>query len=524
MAGQKAAVIFLMAMLLVASLLSGVPARAEVKLPAIFGDNMVLQQGIKVPVWGWAKPGDTVKVSIAEQKAQATAGKDGRWRLTLEPLKPGPVLEMTVASGGKSVTLRNILVGEVWLGSGQSNMGMAVSGSINHDAEIAAANYPEIRLFTVVMNPTETPQADCQGSWVVCTPKTVADFSATAYFFGRDLYKDLRVPVGLIHTSYGATSIGAWMSLESLQSDPAFKPVIAGWERAKEDHRKLVAEYETTLATWKAQAAKTKAGQPLPPEPKKPVYLPQYLPLGPYNGTIAPLIPFGLRGVIWYQGESNAGEGVVYRKLLATMIQSWRKDWGLGDFPFLIVQIANYGERKPEPVESGWALVRQAQLETLSLPKTGLAVTIDIGSAASLHPLDKPEVGRRLALIAEATVYGKKGVVYSGPLCEAMKVEGSTVRLKFSHAEGGLAVKDVPALKGFALAGADGKFFWAEAKIEGDTVALRSGKVPAPLRVRYAWADNPECNLYNKAGLPASPFEMPSSLDAPGKATNSKGR
>jgi sialate O-acetylesterase len=508
----------LLALAVVGTVLSGGPVAAEIKMPAIFGDNMVLQQGIKVPVWGWAAPGDTVKVNIANQSVQAAAGKDGRWRVNLEPLKPGAVLQMTVTSNGKGVLFKNVLVGEVWLGSGQSNMTMAVSVSASHETEVKSANYPEIRLFTVATNPTETPQADCRGSWVVCTPKTVEGFSATLYFFGLNVHKDLKTPVGLIHSSYGGTGIGSWMSLESVQSDPAFAGTITAWKAAKADHAKAVAEYEPALAAWKAQAARAKAaGQPVPPEPKKPAYLPQYLPMGLYNGMIAPLVPYGLRGVVWYQGESDAGDGVVYRKQLPAMIQDWRKSWGLGDFPFLMVQIANYKARQAEPVESSWAQIREAELETaLSVPKTGLAVAVDIGSADSIHPLDKPEVGRRLALIAEATVYGQKDVVYSGPLCEGMKIDGSTAWLKFKHVEGGLTAKDGPALKGFALAGADGKFYWAEGKIEGDTVALRSAKVAAPVRVRYAWADNPECNLYNKAGLPASPFEMPPPLAGKG--------
>jgi sialate O-acetylesterase len=491
---------------LVGVLLAAVPAEAGVKLPALFSDNMVLQQGMKLPVWGWAPPGAAVTVGVAGQTVKATADKDGAWRVVLEPLKPGPALEMTVASGSQTVRLKNVLVGEVWICGGQSNMTYAVATT----GETAQAKYPDIRLFDVPQIPADAPVQDVKAAWAPCSPQTAAQFSAVGYFFGRMIHKDLNVPVGLIHSALGATEAESWMDRKVLEADPQFKPIFDFWVGQMKEHEGNVAGAAARRAAWEKDAAKAKAeGKPLPPEPAGiPFDWGARAPGRLYNGMIVPLIPYGIRGVIWYQGESNY-VGALYRQEFAALVGSWRKSWGEGDFPFLFVQLANYGE------PWNFAVTRQAQLESLAIPHTGMAVAIDIGEPRNIHPGNKQEVGRRLALIAEATVYGKKDVAYSGPICDGMMVEGDLVRLKFQYVDGGLVAKDGPALRGFTVVGTDGKFVGAEARIDGDTVVVKCDKVKAPTRVRYAWADNPECNLYNKAGLPASPFEMPTPPEKP---------
>jgi sialate O-acetylesterase len=503
---RKSLGVFLAALCAAWTILAATPARAEVKLPALIGDNMVLQEGLKVPIWGWAAPGQAVTVSIAGQAVRATADKAGHWRVTLEPLKPGPALEMTVAGGGKTITVKNILVGEVWICGGQSNMTHPVALT----GEADKAKYPEIRLFDVPPIPADAPVEDVKAAWAPCSPQTASQFSAIGYFFGRMIHKDLKVPVGLIHSALGATEAESWMDPKVLEADPQFKPIFKFWEGQRREHEGNVAGATARRAAWEKEAAKAKAeGKPLPPGPIPiPFDWSVRFPGRLYNGMIVPLIPYGIRGVIWYQGESNY-VGALYRQEFAALIESWRKAWGQGDFPFLFVQLANYAE------PWNFAVTRQAQLESLAVPHTGMAVTIDIGEAHNIHPGNKLEVGRRLGLIAEATVYGKKDVVYSGPICDGMKVEGNKVRLKFQHVDGGLVAKDGPALKGFAVAAADGKFVGAEARIDGETVVVSSDQVAVPVYVRYAWADNPECNLYNKAGLPASPFGMPTPPEKP---------
>jgi sialate O-acetylesterase len=487
-------------------------AQADVKLPAIIGSNMVLQADMKDPIWGWADAGEKVAVSLGDQKAEATADSGGKWQVRLAAMKAGTgPLVMTVA-GKNTLKLENILVGEVWVCSGQSNMEMSVKSSNDSEKEIAEAKYPKIRIFMVAKATSATPLTDCKGQWIECTPETVPNFSAVGYFFGRMLHKDLSVPVGLIGSNWGGTPAESWTSRETLEADADLKATITRFQSQIDNYAKAKEDWEKVkdkkLADWKAQADKAKAEgkqQPRRPEgPRDPAANPNR-PSTLYNGMIAPLVPYGIRGAIWYQGESNAGRPVEYRKLFPAMITDWRKHWGEGDFTFLFVQLANFMARKTEPAESGWAALREAQTMTLSLPKTGMAVIIDIGDAGNIHPKDKQNVGKRLALAAEAGTYGKD-VVYSGPMYESMKVEGDKVRLKFKHVGGGLMAKGGEKLTGFAVAGEDKKFVWADAKIEGDAVVVSAKDVAKPVAVRYAWADNPECNLYNKADLPAVPF------------------
>ncbi len=496
-------------------------AFADVKLPAVVGDNMVLQQGRKVSIWGWAEPGEEVMVSVSwhSMKWAVTTDKDGKWVFKMDSPKAGGPYEMTVA-GQNTITIKNIMVGEVWVCSGQSNMQWGVKQSANAEQEIAEANYPDIRLFTVERKVAEQPQADCVGSWTLCSPETVPDFSAVAYFFGRQLHKELDVPIGLVHTSWGGTPAESWTRREALEADEDFAPILTRYDDAIAKYPQAKKEYEQKLEEWKQAVEKAKAeGEKAPRRPGAP-FGPDnpHSPAGLYNAMIAPLIPYGIQGAIWYQGESNAGRAYQYRKLLPAMIKNWRDDWDQGDFPFLFVQLANFRAVDPEPGESEWAELREAQSRTLALPNTGMAVIIDIGDANDIHPENKQDVGKRLALWALAKTYGQK-LVYSGPIYKSMTVEGSKIVLRFDHVDGGLVASPDEPLKGFAIAGEDRKFVWADAKINGDTVVVSSDKISEPVAVRYAWADNPVCNLYNKEVLPASGFRTD---DWPGVTVDNK--
>ncbi len=466
--------------------------RAELKLHALFSDGMVLQSDFASPVWGTVEPGEEITVSIAGQKKSAKAGADGKWSVKLDPLKSGGPHELTVA-GRNSITVRDVLVGEVWICSGQSNMEWTVNGSLNPADEKAAATYPKIRHFLVPKKQAETPQADVVGAWKLCSPETVGGFTAVGYFFGRELHQKLGVPIGLIHTSWGGTAAEVWTSKRVLEGTELLKPLVESYAKRMENYEKQTAGFKE--ATEKAKAE----GKPAPKAPGKPM-MPSCL----YNGMIANVLPYGIKGAIWYQGESNAGRAKEYQTLFPAMIKNWREDWGQGDFPFGFVQLANFKARKNQPADSDWAELREAQTMTLSLPKTGMAVIIDIGDAADIHPKNKQDVGRRLALWAQSQVYGKE-LVYSGPLFDSVKVEDGKLRVAFKHAGSGLQAKG-EKLTGFAVAGEDREFVWADAKIDGNSVVVSSEKVSKPVAVRYAWADNPECNLYNKEGIPASPF------------------
>ena len=647
-----------------AALLLSSHLAAEIRLPAIIGDNMVLQQGRPTPIWGWSDANDTVTVSFAGQTKSTEPDANGRWQVILDPLEanatPGDLLLSSKIKNQKS-EIKNVLVGEVWLCSGQSNMQWGVGASRDAPQEIAQAKYPSIRLFTVACQTAAKPQQDCVGSWRVCSPESVPAFTAVGYFFGRKLHKELKGPIGLIGSSWGGTVAEAWTSAGTLREKlPEFAPGLDRLAGNDAEEQKAVKTYEQRNAEFQAQCKKMYAleddhataakyadpkfddsawkttklpgnweagplpavdgivwyrkslelpkgwagkeiilrpgpidevdvtwfngvevgargrsrtrevgfwnipreyrvpgklvrgganvvairvsdlvgqggpwGQPAdtmfaeladgsdatkvslagewriwpefitPPRPHNPSTpnRPSVL----YNAMIEPLVPFGVRGAIWYQGESNAGRPVQYRTLLPALIGDWRRAWQTDDFPFLVVQLANFMAAADLPQESKWAALREAQLKTLAVPKTGLAVAIDIGEAKDIHPRNKQDVGLRLALWALRDTYSKE-MTCSGPLYESMKVEGNRVRLRFAHLGGGLVAEGGP-LKRFAIAGEDRKFVWAEATIDGGTVVVSSPAVPKPVAVRYAWANNPEgCNLYNAAGLPASPF------------------
>jgi len=621
-------------------------------LHPLFTDNMVLQRDVRCPIWGWTTPGQRVTVTVAGQTVAATADADGKWVARLAPLSAGGPYTLE-ASGPQVQTLKNVLVGDVWICSGQSNMQFGMWSVNNAQQEIANANCPEIRLFTVPNVVAFEPKSLVNGQWSVCSPQTVGGFTAVGYFFGRKLNQELKVPIGLINSSWGGTIAEAWVSAEALKTMPDFAPAVDALEKLAADQKTLAVTFEQQMDQWWAKNDPGSANGPAWADPafdtagwksmdlpqnwenaglpdfdgivwfRKDVEVPEAwkgkqatLHLGPiddrdttwvsgvkvgatdtwdkardykvpadvlqpgrntiavrvldtgggggiygkpeemklegpdgatislagawlyqasnplsktsplpqrlennpnqvsvlYDGMIAPLIPLAIRGAIWYQGESNAGRAEQYARLLPTLIRDWRARFGVGDFPFLIVQLANFMAVDPEPRDDPWPNLRWSQwLTTQALPKVGLAVTIDIGDAADIHPKNKQDVGLRLALAALAIEY-RRDIEYSGPVYRAMAVEGSKVRLTFDHSGGGLVAKgeklqEGVKLQGFAIAGADKRLVWADATIDGDTVVVSSPDVAQPVAVRYAWANNPVCNLYNQAGLPAVPFK-----------------
>lgn len=632
---------------------------ADVTVGSPFQEHMVLQQGVRVPVWGEADSGKKVTVEFAGQKVEATADAQGRWRATLEPLQVSAEPQtMTIRAGQETKEIGDVLVGEVWLAGGQSNMEWSLAGARDGAKEVAAANYPQIRMFTARHRPASNPQARIDGTWAVCEPKKAGAFSAVGYFFARDLHEQLKVPIGIVHSSWGGTAAQSWTPIETLrqvksindqigkydarvtsltsadfaqkqtQSWAAYATANAAWLNSVADHTQptAAAEWkpirmpnESTLYAWhflgtmwlrkEIEIPTAWVGQDLtlglgivddvdetfvngtrvggmgygdaahgstprvynvpaslvtgnrvsllvgvmnvhsfggligPREALKlsrgdesvslagtweftpgklinrvdvprPIGMPTPLfpdvgsPSNLYNGMIAPLVPYALRGVIWYQGETNAGQPEAYRELFPALINSWREAWGASAeaMPFGFVQLANFN--KPQgaaPIESpgGWGGLRDAQFATLkNVPNTGMAVAIDIGEE-DIHPKNKQDVGHRLALWALAKTYGKD-IAYSGPIYRSAAVEGNAIRISFDHADGLTIKGDEPV--GFAIAGEDKVFYPATAKIDGDAVVVSSEKVTKPVAVRYAWATNPRCNLFNKAGLPASPF------------------
>ncbi len=490
---------------------TGASARADVTLPSIFSDHMVLQKNVALPVWGWADPGEKITVTIAGQTSTTAADASGNWKLKLAELSSEIPETMTVA-GHNTITIQDVLVGEVWLASGQSNMQLAVNAANEPWREKAEAKFPQIRGFFVERHPATTPQTKCGGKWVICSPETVGNFSAAAYFFGRDLHKALGGPVGLVQASWGGTPIETWSSMSSMEAKPELAPVLENWKKTlvPYDEPKAQAQFVRAMENWTKMSEKLKAeGKPVPPQPQKKgePRLDKNYPANLFNGMIAPIIPYAIRGAIWYQGENNAANDLakLYSIQLASMIQDWRQRWDEGDFPFAWVQLPNFHPRTDNPVEtSNWCVVRECMLKTLAVKNTGMAITLDVGEANNIHPKNKQAVGHRLALWALAKVYGKD-IPYSGPLPDGHVIKGDEIILSFRHANGGLVAKGGD-LKGFAIAGEDKKWVWAKARIEGDKVIVSSPEVKSPKAARYAWAPNPDCNLYNAADLPASQF------------------
>ena len=443
---------------------------------------MVLQQEMRVPVWGWANEGEEVTVRF-RGKTVRTKAKHGKWLIHLTGLKAGGPDSLAI-EGKNKLELKNVLVGEVWVCSGQSNMEFPLDKSYESASDIAACANSNVRLFLVAKVKSDVPLDDVKAYWKECNPQTVPGFSAVAFYFGRDLQKSRKVPVGLIGTYWGGSPAEVWMSKSTLESNPEYK-------------RDILDSYTDALRRAEASGDKKK--------------MPGWKPTELYNGMIAPLVPFAIRGAIWYQGESNAGRAEQYRRLFPDMIRNWRQDWGEKDFTFLEVQLAPWDPKRTmeaiaeKPTESGWAELREAQLMTTkTLPKVGMAVITDVGDKNDIHPTKKRAVGERLALAARAIAYGEK-IEYSGPIYKNMSVSGGKAVLSFEHPDGGLEARDGP-LKGFAICGADRKFVWADAEIRADKVVVSSSQVSEPVAVRYGWADFPIVNLWNKADLPASPF------------------
>jgi sialate O-acetylesterase len=649
---------------LIAALATAAPSLlADPALPHLFSDHMVLQRDRAISIWGWSDPGEKIAITLNFNAREATASAKGYWSVNLPATRAGGPFTLIVKGARKSIMITDVMIGEVWVASGQSNMTFALEGSEGGASEVANADEPEIRLFTVPRRVALDPQADTlAASWQVCTPESAKDFSAVGYYFAKKLYEKLRVPIGIIHSGWPGTSAQLWTDPASLRGDPILQPIVAKWDAtpaATKEFARRGAEIDLefddfellpkqpgaapqpfsnfddeTARTWPdgswfyhwTEAGATafelkspgressgydarvhgtydgathsalratfhrdaapidltsysgirfwargngtfvfKTRQPtiwdednyrsvgFQATPDwRPIEIhfadmkqenwgipedftlnaitkfeivslpaggePPLPPSGLYKAMIEPLVHFGIRGTIWYQGESNALTAFQYRSLLPAMIRGWRDAWDEGDFPFLIVQLPNFGS-SPELGDSAWAELREAQFLTAkSMTNTGLAVTIDIGDPKNLHPREKRGVGERLALWALGTTYGEK-IVYSGPLYQSMKSDGDAIRVHFANTGSGLESKGGDALKGFAIAGSDGKFHWAQARIEGDTVVVSSPDVPVPVAVRYAWANSPDCNLYNKEELPASPFRTD---DWPGVTTDNR--
>jgi sialate O-acetylesterase len=499
-------------------------AAAEVKPSALFSDHMVLQNGMSVPIWGTADPSEKVIIKLSGQTASATAAADGKWTVRLAKLKSGGPFEMTIAGskGETPIVVADILVGEVWLASGQSNMEFNVSnkghapyGLIDEDKEIAAANFPELRIFTVKQVKAYTPQSEVAGVWKVCSPQTVPDFSAVAYLFGRDLNQTLKVPVGMVVSAYGASTAEAWVPRPALASDPQLKPMLDKFD-ARYDYFKA---HPGTSDAGAPAAPATINSRPGRPGPLRDPVQDQHQPTILFNGMINPLIPYAIRGALWYQGESVVGgaQGVLlYGHVMDTLVTQWRKLWGEGSFPFFEVQLPGQQNVSNNPI------IREQQAKILALPNTGMAVVLDTSEAHNVHPKNKEPLGYRLELLALAKAY-HWDVEYSGPVYASMKVEGGAIRVKFTHA-GGLNAKG-GTLHWFQIAGADQKFVDADAKIEGDSVIVSSPEVANPVAVRYAWDNYPNtANLYNASGLQAAPFRTDNWDAMPAVAAQFTGR
>lgn len=485
--------------------------RADVKLPNIFGDHMVLQQGQKNKVWGKAEANEGVTVSINNQTQRATAGADGNWHVFLEPIPVGGPYELIV-KGKNEIKITDVLVGEVWICSGQSNMQWSVNASNDPDLEKLAAKYPKIRMINFPNVGLQEPKWSHDGyQWKVCTPENVGNFSAVGYFFARQLNQTLDVPVGMINNAWGGSACEAWVRPEVLAADPKFKPLLDRWAATVPKAEARIAELTAKGNDLTENEKKELQGQ------KNTLYGNQR-PSNIYHGVLSSHIGYGIKGAIWYQGESNAGRAYQYRDLFPLMIKNWRDDWGQGDFPFYWVQLADFLAEKPAPDNSAWAELREAQTMTMTrLPNTGEAVIIDIGEGKDIHPKNKVDVGRRLARWALAKDYGVS-IAYHSPQYKSFKKDGNKIILSFDYVDGGWRPFDVAEPRGFTIAGEDKLFVFATAKILPDgTIEVSSSQVSDPVSVRYGWADNPVVNLYNGAGLPLTPFRTD---DWPGVTIN----
>ena len=514
-------------LLLVFAVSSGA-TQAEVRLPRILSSGMLLQRGLDVPIWGWAAPGESVSVSFAGQTATTKASPNGTWQVRLKSLDASSEGRTLIIDGTNKIELSDVLVGDVWICSGQSNMEWSTRSSLNPEAEVAAADFPAIRLFDVPGH-TTSPLAKNDvpgGNWQKCSPGSVANFSAVGYFFGRHFHRETGVPVSLIGTNLGGTRIEPWTPPVGFRSVAELKNLsqqVDQFDPSTEAGATTWLKHFSAVEEWAAAAkGAVKSGQPIPAAPATPGFNDGGQPTAIYNSMVHGLAPYGVRVAIWYQGESNGSEGVEYFHKMQALIRGWRSVWNQGDdFPlyFYFVQLADFQQPNDNPAGGdGWARLREAQLHSLTIPHTGMAVITDIGQANDIHPRNKQDVGERLARWALRDV-AKKDVVVSGPLYRSMKVDGASIRVSFDHVGGGLIVGErknglepTPevkdgSLKHFAIAGEDRVWHWATAVINGDSVVVSSDKVLNPVAVRYGYTMNPVgANLYNKEGLPASPF------------------
>lgn len=485
--------------------------QAGLRLPALFTDHMVLQRGVACPVWGWDEPGTKVTVAFGGQQKSAVAGDNGRWETKLDALEASAAPRTLKVTGQGAIEVNDVLVGDVWVGSGQSNMQFKLGQTWDGDLEALMAANANLRLITVPIRGTQKLEPDFQGAWAVSSPESAPDFSAVLYFFGRHLQQTLGVPVGLIHCSWGGSACEAWVPRAAIESDPRFAALVDGWRKREAgfDEQAERAKHEAAMKEWRQKATEARqAGKPAPQAPRF------NNPLGgnqrPGNlwaGMAHPIKGYGIRGAIWYQGESNAGRAAQYRDLFPFMIEQWRKQWGQGDFPFYWVQLADYQGEPASPGDSAWAELREAQTLTLDkLPKTGQAVIIDLGEAGDIHPRNKRDVAERLVRWALAGEFGRP-IACQSPRFQTLRAEGNKIILTFGDVGGGLRTVDKKEVQGFAICGADRKWVWAEAKIAAkDRIVVTSPQVGAPVAVRYAWADNPVCNVYSAEGLPLTPF------------------
>jgi sialate O-acetylesterase len=477
--------------------------RAEVRLPKLLSDHAVLQREAPIHIWGWADPGESVSVTLHGQHRSAVADPLGHWEVYLAPEHAGGPYDLQVA-GTNSITISDILIGDVWFASGQSNMEMPLNGFPNSAVlknaaqEIANANHPEIRLLHIDQKASNYPLQDQPATWTQCTPETAASFSAVAYLFGRDIQEREHVPIGLIDSTWGGTPAEAWVSMDGISANASLMPVFSFWAKLADTQQDMPALHQKEQ---REDLAAKNANAPKPHHEWHP-NLDSWAPAALFNGMVAPATPFTIKGVIWYQGETNSNNGRanMYENVFSTLISDWRREWQQGNFPFLFVQISSFKSDERET----WGIVRDAQRRTLDLRNTAMAVSLDVGDPDNVHPSDKQTVAARLALAARSLAYGEN-IEYSGPLFREATVEGAGMRVWFDHTAGKLTSKEW-SLPGFEIAGDDHRFVAATARIEGETVFVSSPLVSHPRFVRYAWANAPEATLFNAAGLPASTF------------------
>lgn len=508
---------------LLAVVLTAVPAMADVRLPKIFTDNMMLQRDLPVRVWGWANPGEAVSVTLTGKSAATKANPRGQWAVELPAVKAGENLELAV-KGKNSLTLKNILIGDIWVCSGQSNMEMQLGGCLGVADDTKAADLPKIRRikFNHVNTGNAEQDAPTATPWQICSSETAGGFTAVGFYFAREIQQKTGVPIGIIDTNWGGTKIEPWIAPVGLSLVEELKPQWIAQQAMLKDYQAQLPKKLDEMEAWIVETRKLLAsGAPTAPPPSLPSTGDRAW-SGMYNGMIHPIVRFPIKGALWYQGESNGGEGVTYYDKMRALIGGWRQQWGQGNFPFYFVQLASYQAVLKDPAGgNGWAKLREAQTKSLTIPNTGMAVitdTVPLADAGNIHPKNKYDVGMRLARWALARDYGQKSLEVSGPLFKEIKIAGGKARLEFDHADAGLMVgkKEGRAaaveikggkLNGFAIAGADKKWFWADAVLDSKTVTVSSPEVAQPVAVRYAYQMNPtEANLYNRDGLPASPF------------------